>query len=129
MGVNMSGEMWRYIIAVVLIAHGIGHVGGPWFFGRSWLSPALAGGMVRWLFIVLWLAAMLGFVGAGIGVLAQREWWRTLAIAASVLSIPVAALFLGSAATQPLINASVMDVVVLLRLLWARWPSAELIGS
>ena len=44
METQAASTLWRVLIAGILIVHGLGHVGGPWFFTRSWLSPTLATG-------------------------------------------------------------------------------------
>jgi hypothetical protein len=123
--VEMSNEMWRYLIAGLLIVHGLGHSGGPWMFVKSWLSPALTGSPLKWLFIAVWLVAGIGFAGAGIGVLQQQAWWRTLAVVVAVISLLVSALFIQGAP----FNAAVFDVIVLAALLWLHWPPANVIGA
>jgi len=125
----LSNDTWRYLISGVILLHGLGHVGGPWFFGRSWLAPSLGEGAVRWVFIGLWLVAMLGFLAAGIGILLQGTWWRTLAIAAAAISLPVTVLFLGGVAAPNKLACVVVDVTILVALLWVHWPSAEVIGA
>ncbi len=121
----MSNTLWLYLVAGFLILHGIGHVGGPWFFAKSWLSPELALGAWKWLFIAVWFVAMIGFIVAGIGVLQHQAWWRTAAIAASVVSLIVSVMYIQG----PSFNAAAADVVNLIALLVAHWPSVELIGS
>ena len=121
----MSNDWLRYLVSGFLIVHGLGHSGGYWMFIRSWLSPDLLNNPWKWIFVVVWLVAMIGFVIAGVGVLQQKSSWRALSIAASVVSLIVAALFIQGA---PL-NAAVADVVVLVALLLFNWPSAELVGS
>src|SRR5512136_972912 len=121
----MSNTLWLYLVAGFLIAHGIGHVGGPWFFVKSWLSPELAHGAWKWLFTAVWFVAMIGFIGAGIGVLQHQAWWRTAAIAASVVSLVVSVLYIQG----PPFNAAAADVIILVALLIAHWPPADLVGS
>jgi len=121
----MSNPLWQYLIAGFLIVHGIGHIGGPWFFVKSWLSPELAQGVWKWLFTAVWFVAMIGFIAAGIGVLQHQAWWRTAAIAASVVSLVVSVLYIQG----PPFNAAAADMVILIALLVAHWPSAELVGS
>lgn len=121
----MSNEIWRYLIASFLFLHGIGHSGGYWMFVRSWLSSDLLGSPWKWIFVAVWLVAMIGFVIAGLNVLQQNSEWRTIALAMSVISLIVSLLYIQGA---PL-NAAVADGVILVALLWANWPSPELIGS
>jgi len=80
---------------------------------------------LKWLFIAVWLAAMVGYFAAGIGLLQMQGWWRTWAIAASVVSLVVSVLYIQGAA----FNAAVADGIILVGLLLLRWPSAELVGS
>lgn len=82
----------------MLIAHGIGHaIGflGPWFGlyqgtnDKPWILPGeqpLSSRAGR-AWGVIWLAAMLLFIGSGIGVFMDGIWWRTLAIIGSAVSI------------------------------------------
>jgi len=121
----MSNSLWLYLVAGFLMVHGIGHIGGPWLFVRSWLSPELTHGAWKWLFAAVWFVAMIGFVGAGIGVLQHQVWWRTAAVAASAISLLVSALYIQGAP----FNAAAADVIILVALLVAHWPSAELVGS
>jgi len=121
----MSIEMLRYGIAGFLVIHGIGHIGGYWMFVKSWLSPALTDSPLKWLFVVMWLGAMFGFFAAGIGLFQMNGWWRTWAIAASVVSLVVSVLYIQGAA----FNAAVADGIILVGLLFLGWPSAELVGS
>jgi hypothetical protein len=129
---TMTNAIWRYFIAAILIAHGLGHAGGPWFFRRSWLVPRLASGPARWLFIIQWMVAGIGFVAAAFGLLGigiPSILWRALAIAASLLSGVVAILFVNREAGRPLFNAMAMDTVILVSLLVFDWPPASLVGS
>ena len=68
---------------------------------------------------------MVGYFAAGIGLLQMQGWWRTWAIAASVVSLVVSVLYIQGAA----FNAAVADGIILVGLLLLRWPSAELVGS
>ncbi len=121
----MSNEMVRYVVAGFLVVHGLGHAGGYWMFVKSWLSPALVDSPFKWLFIVVWIAALIGFMLAGIGLLQQQTWWRTAAMTAALVSLLVSALFIQGAP----FNAAVADVVILLAILLLKWPSADVVGA
>ena len=121
----MSNELLRTIIAAFLVIHGIGHSGGYWFFVKSWLSPALAATPIRWLFVGVWLVAMVIYLTAGIALFQQHGEWRALAIVASILSLIVSVLFIQG----PALNAAVADVVILVALLVLGWPSANTLGA
>ena len=121
----MSNEMVRYLVGGFLIVHGIGHSGGYWMFVKSWLSPVLTDTPLKWLFAAIWLVALVGYCVAGIGLFQMQSWWRTLAIAASVVSLVVSVLYIQGV---PL-NAAVADVVILVALLWFNFPSVEMVGA
>ena len=129
--------MWRIVIAVVLLAHGIGHSLGLFpAFGlaktkqctdHSWLLTNFIGeSAARRFGVVLWLAAMFGFIGAALGFYGIQEWWRSLAIASAIVSLAGLALYWN--AFPSLINkigAIAIDVIILARL-WAHWPVMDI---
>ena len=136
----------KIIIALFLIAHGLVHVGlaaapnpddpdakpGAFFTSpeRSWLLPqvGLNDTTVRWVGIVLVVLATLGFVLAGLGVYGVpglSEIWRTVAVVSAVVSLLLLVLFWH----LWLIVGVLLDFGILVALLWANWPSVDLIGS
>ena len=132
--------MLRYLIALVLLAHGIGHTIGilqtlrlttvnPAWNGDSWLLTGLAGSTVtNAVGIALWTAAMLGFVlaaGVVVGWL-PADWWRPLAIGASLCSLAGILLFPAAFPTFSTIGALVVDVVVLGAVLGSQWAPTDL---
>lgn len=135
----MTGGMWRLVVALVILVHGIGHALflapclGITQWGQSaqsWLLTGLVGDSVtRVIGAVLWLAVIVGFCTAGVGLLTQAPWWRTAAVVSSGVSLLALALFAGASQAQPLISAAGMDVAILVALLWVRWPSVELLGA
>jgi hypothetical protein len=135
----MSGGFLRIAVAVVILVHGIGHALflapclGITQWGQSahsWLLTGLLGGTAtRLLGGLLWLAVIVGFAAAGVGLLAQSPWWRTVAMISAGVSLLALALFAGSIDTQPIASAAGMDLVILVALLWLRWPSVELLGA
>jgi hypothetical protein len=128
----MSGTTWRIILAVVVGAHGIGHVLflvnclGLANWGqstRSWLLTNLLGDTVtRGIGSLLWLVALAGFIAVAVGIMGQSVWWRALAMGSSVVSLAALALFWDKNPTQPAISAGLFDAVVLVGLLVLRWP-------
>lgn len=120
--------MLRLIIAGLLLAHGVGHVMG--FLG-AWTSipSGLSGG--HWLlsntvtldsalgraFGLLWLVAMIGTVGAALGLLFQQGWWQPLAVAAAILSLVAIGPWLNVMPVGSAIGAVLVDLVVLIALL------------
>ena len=118
----------KYVVVLVLLAHGVGHVMGflaawtklpmgfvdrPWVFGGD-VKIQTAIGRV---FGLVWLVALVGFVGAGIGLLFQREWWSTLAIASSVVSILVIVPWWNTVTPSARLWPLLVDVLVLAALL------------
>lgn len=129
--------MWRYVIALVLIVHGLGHFGGipaypKHWSSHSWLLTSLVGdAATRAIGGLLWIVTALLFVAAGLGVFGvviPQTAWRSLAIVSAVVSLVVMLLFWDVLLGGPKIGA-LFDVVILVALLWAHWPSAALVGS
>ena len=133
----MSIDTLRIIIAIVLIAHGIGHVMGIMTAAGmklsdstssdSWLLTRFLGDAIpRILSVIIWGLAMVGFVAAGLGLLnflIPFESWQDLAISSSIISLLALILFpFGLATTFNKVGAVVIDVVVLVGLLWLAWP-------
>lgn len=69
------------------------------------------------------------FVAASAGVFVQAAWWRPVAIATSVASLVLIAATWDGLPASPALAVVVFDLVVLVALLVARWPSAEMIGA
>ena len=103
----MSTTTLRLIAGLVLIMHGIGHVMAllpalniasteKWHY-RSWLLNGLMGDTLsRVVVVILFGAAMIGFIAAGMGLLdwlVPHNAWQTLAIASAVISLVALALF------------------------------------
>lgn len=120
--------MARYIVALALFGHGVGHSLGflaawtrvpvgfrdqPWIFGEG---VQIDGGIGRG-FGLLWLGALAGFVGAAVGLLLRQHWWGGLAIAASVLSFAAILPWWRTVTPGPRFWALLVDVLVLLGLL------------
>lgn len=92
--------MIRFIFAAPLIVHGLAHLGGvvaSWtlnlsgFSERPWLLSSgvtLQSSLGR-VFGLLWLVAMVGFVGTGLGLVFKQQWWPALAIPAAIVSLVV----------------------------------------
>jgi len=136
----------KTLIALFLIAHGLVHAGlaaapipndpdskpGAFFtsISRSWLLPQLGlnPAAVQWIGIILVVLATLGFVLAGLGVFGVSGLtavWRTVAVVSACVSLLLLVLFWH----LWLIVGVLIDVGILVALLWANWPSVELIGS
>ena len=132
--------MLRYGIALVLLAHGIGHSIGiiralrlatinPEWHGDSWLLTGVGGTtLTNAVGIVLWSAALAGFVlaaGVVVGWL-PAEWWRPLAVGASLCSLAGILLFPAAFPVMSTIGALVVDLIVLGAVLLAEWAPSDL---
>ena len=129
--------MWRLILGLFLIAHGLVHAGiwlaplpsggdgVPFDPKHSWLINGLFGGdAMRVLSILLAAAAALGFVLGGAGLLAHQGWWRPVVIGAAVVSLVLIGLYF-----HPWLSAGLgLELVILVALVWANWPAQELVG-
>jgi hypothetical protein len=123
----------------VILAHGIGHLlflapclgFDQWGqSAQSWLLTRSVGDTAtRLVGGLLWLAVVVGFGAAGVGLLGQYPWWRTLAVASAAVSLVALVLFLDGIGTQPLLSAAIADVTILVALAWLHWPSADLVGA
>jgi hypothetical protein len=135
--VRMSNSLWLILIALGIAGHGIGHLiflvptlsltewaltGGSWL-----LSGHVPDVAVKIVGGAPWLAALVGFVAACVGLWGGQEWWRSAAVVSPAVSLLGLAFF--SQASQPFLSADAMDVIILVALLLASWPSAQLVGS
>ena len=132
--------MVKILVAVVLFAHGIGHVLGPLqvfkvtaaeptWNGDSWLLTGITGQTVsNAIGLALWVAAMIGFVAAAAIVMGwlPASWWVPLAIGSSVVSLVAIALFPTAFPTTSTVAAAVVDVAVLGAVLVFRWTPTAL---
>lgn len=124
--------MLNVVIALVLLAHGIGHSMGllqifkiatvnPQWQGDSWILTGVAGGpATQAVGAMLWIAAIAGFValaGVVVGWL-PATWWQPLAISSAVVSLVGIALFPIAFPVFSTLGALVVDVVLLAAVLW-----------
>src|SRR5215469_2481941 len=92
--------MWRYIIAIVLLAHGIGHIMpfmAAWtpksskvgFSDASWIFSGGVGveSPIGQAFALLGLLALIGFVAGALGLSTHQAWWPMVTMVAAVISI------------------------------------------
>lgn len=132
--------MLKLVIAAVVLAHGIGHILflvpslglANWAdqTGHSWLvTPLLGDNLTRAIAAVVWSAAIVLFVGAVAGFFLGGDWWRTAAILGAVVSaVGIIAMWDGLPTSSAFLALG-FDIVVLVSLLWADWPSLETAGS
>jgi hypothetical protein len=133
----MSTSTLRIAIAVILIAHGVGHYMGMLStlgvkLSRtsspdSWLFTNLLGDKgSRAIGFIIWLLALLGFIGAGLallGLLIPQAWWQPLAVISAIISL-VGLIFFWNAFAMFFnkLGAVGVNVAVLISLLFLRWP-------
>lgn len=135
----MSPDVVRWVLAVIVFAHGVGHVlFAPMLAGamkldatsHSWLLTGLLGdGPTRALASLVAAVVTAAFVVAAGGIVLQTSWWRGLAIGAAIGSIALVVVMWDGLPTGPAAAALAFDVVVLAALLLIHWPSTELIGA
>jgi hypothetical protein len=123
--------MLRIILALVIGAHGIGHI--------LFLMPLLGQSAQSWLLgsdaparvigTVLWLAALVIFLAAVYGLLGQYAWWRSAVILAAVISTVGLILFWVNPISSPAISALIFDLAVLGALLIFHFPGIESVGA
>lgn len=128
--------MLRTILALIIAAHGIGHVLflipllGIADWGQSshsWLLTEESG--ARLIGGLLWVAAIVAFGAVVFGLLGQQSWWRNAAIIAAVISIVGLVIFWTTPLTAPAVSALVFNLLVLGALLLVHWPSIEAVGA
>ena len=131
--------MIKFVIGLVLIAHGIGHSMGilgvfkvaqvnPAWQGDSWALTSLAGDSVTQLVgAVLWSVAMIGFIALGLVVFGwlPAGWWQPLAIVSSIASLLGVVLFPMAFPTFSTVGAVVVDLAVLYAV-WSGWLPSDL---
>lgn len=111
--------MWRWLVAAVLIVHGLVHLIGfvvPWrlatladFPYRTTVFSGMEVGSAAVRTVgVLWLLAAVGFVVAGAGLLTGASWWTAGTVAAAGLSVVLAALWAQQAFAGLVIDAALL---------------------
>lgn len=128
--------MLKLILVAAFAAHAIGHVLflGPglrvatWAdqSGHSWLlSAPLGDALTRGVAGFVWSATIVLFLAGVVGYATGQDWWRAPTIAGALVSIVGIVVFWDGIATSSAVFALVFDVLVLVALLWAGWPSPE----
>jgi len=140
-------QFMRISLAVLLIAHGWVHASLSWVplpaangprtpFWPSWWRAAvdptwpisrlgLTAPLARGLGWALWLASLLGFTAAGLGLLGVpglNSLWQILTAVSAGLSLAMLVLY-----WHPwLVVGVLLDLVLLAAVVWPRWPALEL---
>jgi len=128
--------MLRAVLALVIGAHGIGHILflvpllGIADWGQSTRSWLLTGeSSARLIGSILWVVATIGFCVAVFGLWSQLSWWRNVAIVAAIVSTIGLVLFWANPVSSSAVFALAFNVIVLGALLLAHWPSIEAVGA
>ena len=137
--VRDTSALLRLVTGAFLILHGLIHLGAAvatrpdayreglrTFFTTDSRLPRGQGPLVTHpVGIALFVVATVGFVLAGLVELIGLGAWRVLAVASALDSLLLLILY-----WHRLLEVVVLlNVAILVALLWARWPPAELVGS
>ena len=139
----MSDHTVRIVVSLALIVHGIGHSMGimtaagmsktETWHSRSWLLTDLLGDSpARLIALVIWVVTFVGFILAGAGALGwsvTEGQWRAITVVCAVVSLIGLVLFWNAfAALVPnKIGAIAVNVIALVGILIADWPSTDVI--
>jgi hypothetical protein len=132
--------MTKLVVALILLAHGVGHSMGllqvfkvaavnPAWDGESWmLTRAVGPTLTQFTGVVIWSVAIIGFAafaGVVMGWL-PASWWTPLAIVSSVVSLVGIAFFPLAFPTFSTVGAVAVDVAVLFAVFALHWSPADL---
>jgi len=135
----MSNELWRVILGLAILGHGLGHVlfmpamAGVMKLqasGHSWLLTGVAGdALTKGLASLVAGVVLVAFVVASGGLFLQASWWRPVAVIGAVASIVLIAAMWDGLLASPAIAALVFDAAILVALLIVKWPTEDMIGA
>ncbi|MBX3066726.1 MAG: hypothetical protein KF726_27345 [Anaerolineae bacterium] len=131
--------MLRMILAVLIAAHGIGHVlflmpllgvteSSAWGqSARSWLltgdtAAKVIGGAI-------WIVAIVAFCATAYGLWMQQSWWRTTAVIGAIISALGLLLFWANPVSSSTVWALLFNIAVVGALVIVHWPSSEIVGA
>lgn len=121
----------RILLAVMVGAHGIGHILFliPLISSASWGQAAQSwllgdGGLAKGLGALIWLVALVGFLAAAFGIFRETAWWQTAAVVSAAVSTAGLVLFWTRPSTSPAISALIFNLLILAALLIFHWPTA-----
>jgi hypothetical protein len=131
--------MLKVVIAVVLLAHSIGHSLGllqiikvatvnPAWRGDSWLLTGTLGAtLTQVVGASIWTVAIVGFaaLAAVVAGWLPSSWFTPLAIASSAISLAGIVVFPMAFPMSSTIGALTVDVVLLVAATWFRWLPIE----
>lgn len=136
---------WRWVVGIVLLAHGVGHVLGlmPLFTQnlpdgwnlRSWaLTEAVGESAAKGIGAVLFATSTLIFVLAGLAVLGWGvpfEWWKPLGVSGAIVSTVTIVLFWSAFPALVPNKVGALAVNVILIGNWVNvwdWPTDEMLN-
>lgn len=130
----VSPSILRYGLALLIFAHGVGHVVGFWGeIQDSWALSGVLSEELTWAIEIIWMlvstALFLGAVLALLGVVIPHDGWRTLTAMAVVVSLAGIIVFWGTWPGSTMFYALVFDLALLVVVVWYGWPAEEAIGS
>jgi hypothetical protein len=132
--------MLKVVIALILLAHGIGHSMGllqifkvatvnPQWQGDSWLLTGPAGMTVTHVVgALLWSAAIVGFAALAAVVVGwlPAAWFGPLAIGSAAVSLVGLLLFPIAFPLFSTVGAAAVNVALLAAVLWFHWVPSDL---
>lgn len=132
--------MLKLVIAVILLAHGIGHSMGllqifkvatvnPQWHGDSWLLTGPAGmTLTQIVGASLWTAAIVGFAALAAVVVGwlPAAWFGPLAVGSAAVSLVGLLLFPIAFPLFSTVGAAAVNVAVLAAVLWFQWLPGDL---
>ena len=92
----MSPDIVRKVVAIIIAAHGIGHVMGVMSplgieiqgaSGESWAFSRFGSGLTGAIEAVLFLIPTIGFVIAAVGLWTGADWFRAVAVGSALVSL------------------------------------------
>jgi hypothetical protein len=134
----MSPDIFRMVVAIIIAAHGIGHVMGVMSplgieiagaSGESWAFSRFGSGLTGAFEVVLFLIPTIGFVVAAIGLWTGADWFRAVAIGSALISLIAIGLYPSQLPTFSMLGAVAVDVILLAAILVFQWPATETIGA
>lgn len=123
--------MWRLLFIAFLIAHGSVHVAiwatpkpkgqkAPFDPTHSWLL-----GNQKGLAVALALAASALLLAAGIGLWAQADWWRVVAVVGLATSLGLMITYF-----HPwFLFIEAINAALIVGLIWLDWPAKAMVGA
>lgn len=106
------------LVAGLFVLHGLAHaaglsniwgIGGKAITNTSTLLSSLDPGSAAYAALgFAWVAALLLFAGAAVGLLARRSWWLPLAFTAAGLSLALCVVWLEAAKVGLVLNALIL---------------------